>query len=347
LTTDNDLRITLAPLRIRTGPHADELNGLLNDKLRLAGLAPVADGMQTHPYCDLCRTFVKTGQQTFTRADIELLCKTEGLWRGASITEPNAKRLGIRSFLRATDYLEDTTDDLLCLLHYFDGRAIHDPTNWIKIYADVELFLNRTTKLSCPYHIHLAAHGTVAFCAGYLLDPKTGIKVSPVQSNTQGRVVWHGIATSNSVSNWRTNEYLLSEQGTELAIAVSVTHDISNDVLQYLRNSQPSISRLLHFILPRCGISAIQDGTHAFTLAQNLVSTIRSTQTHAERKGRIHLFWAAPNAFVFFLGQMARCLGSCVLYEYDFESSTPDGYLHSLQLPILPLREPLSVKEDN
>lgn len=334
LTSDDDLRITLAPLRIRIGPHADELNTWLNDRLRLAGLAPVDEGAQTHPYCDLCRTFVKTGQRVFDRAAIERLCKAEGLWRGVTFTEPTAKRIGIRSFLRATDYLEDVTDDVLCLLHHFEGRKILAPSQWTNVFEDVEAFLKRTTTSSYPHHIHLAAHGTVAFCAGYLLDSKTGVNVSPVQATNKGRVVWHGMPSTSVTPNWLLEEYFLSKQGTELAIAVSITHAIGNDVQQYLRASQAKVRRLLHVTLPTIGSSAIHDGSQAFTLAQSLVQSIRAALSDSERGSPLHLFWAAPNAFMFLFGQMARCLGPCVLYEYDFESRIPNGYEPSLRVPV-------------
>jgi hypothetical protein len=59
---------------------------------------------------------------------------------------------------------------------------------------------------------------------------------------------------------------------------------------------------------------------------------IRS-RTVRERKGVLHLFSAAPNAFLFFLGQLSRGFGRVQLYEYDFDRNIPGAYSLSIQLP--------------
>jgi len=336
LDSDEELRRTIAPVRIRSGPHLDEIKSRLNDKLCIAGLVPVVEEALSHPYDDLSRSFVKCGRSIFTRADIESICKQEKLWRGTTVTEPSAKRIGVRSFIRATEYLEDATDEHLCLTSYFEGRKLRDSKQWDEIYLEVETFLRRAVVNESSHHIHLPTHGTIAFAAGYCLDSKTGVNIIPVQSTSSGRVLWRpGRTTEDSNSKWQTEVLSANTKGHQLAIAISVTHNISNDIVSYVKRDLPIVGRVLHLRLPIPGVNSIRDGEHGYCLVQHLISEIRSQRVTSERGSWLHFFWAAPNAFAFFLGQMARNLGPCVLYEYDFESGRPGAYQQSLSLPII------------
>ncbi len=334
LTCDEDLRKTLAPVRIQTGFNFDELNARLNDKLKMAGFAPLDEQAMTHPYDDLSRSFIKRGRIAFTRAEIEAICKKENLWQGKVIAEPETHRIGIRSFIRATEYIEDATDNLLCLARHFDGRRLKDGISWDQIYTEVETFLRRSATNSCPHHIHLPTHGTIAFAAGYCLDTKSGVNIVPVQPTLSGRAIWRPDGTNPSDGMlWQFATVQTTGNGHELAVAVSVTHDILDDTVKYIRNHLPQVGRVLHLRQTTPGVNSIKDGSHAFCLAQNLISAIRTARNEDGSGLNLHLFWAAPNAFVFFVGQMARNLGPCRLYEHDLESGYQGAYQPSLRLP--------------
>jgi hypothetical protein len=73
----------------------------------------------------------------------------------------------------------------------------------------------------------------------------------------------------------------------------------------------------------------VGDGAHAFALAQQLAALFKQ-RTREERDGALHLFAASPNAFMFFLGQLAHGFGTSVLYEYDFESNALGAYQPSI-----------------
>ena len=67
-------------------------------------------------------------------------------------------------------------------------------------------------------------------------------------------------------------------------------------------------------------------------LAQKLTNIIRR-RTREERKGTLHLFISAPNALLFYLGQLALGFGRVQLYEHNFRSGHVGAYRPSLYLP--------------
>src|SRR5262249_2381428 len=159
------------PLRLSLGCTLARLRDTLNDKLQIAGLAPVDDGCLMHPYDDLTRKLLQAGKTEFTREDIETICKQENLWRGRSMPEPEVYQVGIRSFLRWAEHLEDETHTMLSLLQYFEGRRIKSPELWqSQVFPELENFISRTFRNHHLYHIHLHTHASIAFAAGYCLD---------------------------------------------------------------------------------------------------------------------------------------------------------------------------------
>jgi hypothetical protein len=326
LASDEELRHVLAPIRVKCGPTLDDLAQCMNLHIQLCGLKPVQDGAVLNPYDDLARKFIERGRTSFTRKDLEDLCRREGLWVGRAMAEPDAVRLGIRSFWRFAEQLEDETDATLCLLRHFNGRAPKDPSLWSKAIApEVEQFLRRHTSPSRPCHIRLQTHGTIAFLAGWVLDPKSGVDIVPVQDSMQGRHIWR----PQSVTAVERNRYPMWTVGTsartslggnDIILAISVTHNIQGDVATYASDKVKMASRAIHFCMPETGSAAILDGTHARLLAEELVARVRKERSGHERRGALHVFFAAPNGLMFLFGRLAHSLGSLVIYEHDFEA---------------------------
>ena len=77
-------------------------------------------------------------------------------------------------------------------------------------------------------------------------------------------------------------------------------------------------------------------------LAHQLALLIRE-RTREEQEGTLHLFISAPNAVLFFLGQLARGFGKVQLYEHTYPSDKVGDYRPSLLLsPSLLVGEELS-----
>ena len=76
------------------------------------------------------------------------------------------------------------------------------------------------------------------------------------------------------------------------------------------------------------GIGVV-DGSHAWQIAETLSAELRKYV--GSRKRRVHLFAAAPNAVVFFIGQQLG-LGNMTTYEFDFEGKRGGGYQETWSL---------------
>lgn len=337
ITDDAELYALLKPLRLWQGLNLQQLQDYLNAQLQIAGFAPVEDNKLINPYDELTRKLLQNGRTVLDRDTAEQIARSEGLWVGQTVVEPGAYRVGLRSFLRHAEQIEDETDQHICLLSHFNGRHINSKELWqTTIYPHIEQFTTDALKRRSPCHIYLHTHTSIAFAAGYCLDSKAGIDVVPMQSTREGRKLWRPNFNLPAArfQSWVSEETFINEQGKDVAIAISVTHRITPDVEMYVGQTLPMVRRIISFSLPGepCN-SAIADGTHAKRLADEIATCLKK-RSMSERQGVLHLFIAAPNGFTFFLGQLGRSFGPCILYEYNFEANQPGDYTQSLSLPV-------------
>lgn len=107
------------------------------------------------------------------------------------MAEPDAIRVGIRSFIRWAEHLEDQTDVFLDLVPNFDGRDIKSAQFWqTRLWPELEAFVSRTFRAGPRYHLYLPAHLSIGHAVGYLLDARSGIDVAPVQTSIGGIEIW-------------------------------------------------------------------------------------------------------------------------------------------------------------
>ena len=245
-------------------------------------------------------------------------------------------QIGIRSFLRRAEHMEDETVEMLDLIPHFDGRYIRDPVLWRGvIFPQVRGFLAKYEATTRPYHLLLDAHSSIAFAAGYCLEVKSGANIMPVQKFQNRKQVWDSRQSADSCtySGWFNKDYTTGSAGNEVAVAISVTHNVLDDVRVYVARNLPRVGRIIEcYPEPEPSNTAIKDAGHAYWLAQKLAASFKLRPAQ-ERSATLHIFAAAPNAFLFFLGQMARSFGVCVCYEFDFDTSKPGAYQPSLTFP--------------
>ena len=308
------------------------LNERLNENLVLAGMKPIENTGSYSPYDDLAKKLLQSGRQVFTADEIKEICEREGLWVGSRDQPDGGADLGIRSFVRRAEYMEDDTDVVLDLVPYFEGRTIREPSLWnAEVGPKVVQFLETNTRLGGAYRLRVDAHTSVAVLSGYALDTKAGVNIALVQKTRSGVEIWDTKQPASLPSQeWEFDWIEGGDAGGDLAVAISVTHDIRGDVAAFLSDAETPIRGTLTATLPRAGNTVVRDGPHALALAQVLVAELRE---HRKRGQVVHLFMAAPNGFSFVLGQHLRPVGPSVVYEFDFESGVPGAYKAGVALP--------------
>lgn len=263
---------------------------------------------------------------------------------GPSVPAKSAEplKLAIRSFWNP--YLADaeTPDDVLDLSEFFKGptgRHIKEASLWgEEVFPRLQEFLLRYARERRPIVFDFAAHATIAFAAGYCLEAKSGLDVTLLQKSIHGVQRWKAEAgPAREGRLWQeATDIPWNPKSSAVALAVSTTHDVLEDVTVYLKRSKTAVGRIVPLTIhPQPGPTAVErgDGLHALQLAQDLSLKIRA-RSPQERARPLHLFAAAPNALLFFLGQLARSFGEVQLYEHDFGSGKVGAYARSLRLPV-------------
>lgn len=339
LNSEADLRKALQTLRIYWGAGPiKRIQMILNQGLEIAGLRPVEVGLVVNQYDELIRKVRAENKAWFDRQDIEDICKRESLWIGRQPTvEDEAVQLGIRSFFPFAEHMEDETSEMICLAQNFDGRRARSLDLWQStIMPEVGRFVQRVMIPGSAYHLRLDAHGSIAFAAGYYLGNKSGIEVAITQGHATGRLTWRldPNTLQSTGPEWKTEEIpVLNAHGKDVALAISITQDVRQEVQAFIERSLPSVCKIIEFtVLPGPGNAAVRDASHAYRLVQEMIGWLPKLLSLDERHATYHIFASAPNYFQFQLGQQASSLGCCTLYEYAFGEVVPD-YSPSITIP--------------
>ena len=261
------------------------------------------------------------------------MCAREGLLSDLKPTEPTV--LGIRSFMRFAERMEDECERFVCVSKHFDKRYIREAELWHSaVLPEVRAFFANRSLRSVEHYLLLDCHSSLAFLAGYELDRKSGAQVFPVQKGVP-TTVWKPSTlprADGKDDNWQSTRTDLSGGGVDVAVSVSVTRDVTDAVRAYVTQCIPPVGCMID-ARPTggIGVQSVAGADHAIALADKLAELIRSNRPHAG--GTVHLFSAAPNAMMFFLGQHRAALGRIQLYEFDFEGERGGAYSPSLRLP--------------
>jgi hypothetical protein len=292
----------------------------LADRCELAGLKPVAPGVDHSPYDDLGARFIESGRTEHTPESLRQLVEQQGL---VATKEPPFKTtFAVRSFARFAHVPDTDGACAVDLTDLFHGRAPLAEGVWgddIKMRLDAAL--TKVETLVPPVQVALDAHLSIAWYAGHLLDPKSGVRVLLRQkSKAKGIELWD-VADARQPPLAPTWD-LSTEDGVgdELGLVISVTHDSFVDAQRYLREEVASVGPIIRAALPQLGPQAISDGPHARWLADELIRAVGQTVASG-RPRRVHIFPACPAALAFLLGQEARVWGPATIYEFTFGSA--------------------------
>ena len=333
---DNDLRVLARTLAFSEATDSlDDLRDRLDPLLRIAGLRRIPRHESAFVYDDLVFQWLAQGRIEFDRPTLLAACKQENLV--ANDGEPRPRVYGVKSFEHATDKLEDRCSKVLNLVPNFLDRQIRDHADWSKVlYPALRQFLLDAAKTDERLRLVLDAHLTLSFAAGSILNIKSGRAIE-LEQRVIDRKIWapDDVPPDPSWPTWTYAEEAIHKDGTDVAIAVSLTHDVTPAARPYLLRELPVVAKLL-VAQPSSGPSArsVTSGRHAFNLAEELTARIKSMRDKDPSIGRIHIFAACPGAFAFFLGQRQVALGPLTLYEFDFDQQRDRSYQPSLSLPL-------------
>ncbi|NNE17701.1 MAG: SAVED domain-containing protein [Myxococcales bacterium] len=304
--------------------------------LEAAGLRTPSADLAACPYESLIQQFLMNGPNSFDEKTFRELCEREGLLVEAESSSPRSLAIGVRSFVRFAERLESEVDDLVCVSANFEGRHPSTDVSWGRSASQVLAFLgdaDRRARLrAAETVIALECHGSLALLAGWELSRNSGVSAAPIQKPNLG--VWRPDEGSAVSATWVAETIERDDDVDDMAICLSVTHNVHADVEEYLSSADaPSVGRVV-LLSPVGGPSpqSIHGADHAYQLAVQLSGLLANARPN--RRARAHVFFACPNALMFFIGQQREALGRLALYEFDFGLERDGSYQHSFSLPI-------------
>lgn len=332
---EEDLRTFATVLALsETTLSLEQIRDELDQVFRAVGLRRIPPNESAFLYDDLPYQWMTQGRLEFDRQSFRQLCERESLI--AEKPEERPRVFGVKSFEHRTDKLEDRCSVVLSLLSHFNERQIISGTDWATaVYPTLSKFLVEAAKSGETLRLVLDAHLSLSFAAGSILDIKSGRNIQ-LEQRTIGAAFWSAQdkPLDPTWPAWTVTSEAIDGGGSDIAVAVSVTHDAAQQACEYARQNLLSVGQIMIFEpTGGAGATAITCGHHAFRLAESLTSRIRGART-SPGQSRLHLFIAAPGAFAFFLGQRHVALGALTLYEFDFEGATHGSYEPSLSFPI-------------
>ncbi|WP_026454396.1 SAVED domain-containing protein [Saccharomonospora iraqiensis] len=225
------------------------------------------------------------------------------------------------------DPLASDADHAIDWVDRFDGDSPYTkrrplkPNTWAQLQADIEAapgYLPAgTTAVSVTGSIRLAP----AFLVGTIFRMVTGTDLAAVQRGRAGSQLWSTNDPFDTPSVPKVIEHAIS-QGDEVAVALAIATDPTEDVLEYLREQNLPVSKLI-VLTPPSGTAndgSIPDGTAANALAVGIRDHLRRS---ARRVRRMHLFLACPMGLAVLLGNRWNRLCQTVVYE---DIKIDDGY---------------------
>ncbi|NKJ77833.1 SAVED domain-containing protein [Rhizobium laguerreae] len=321
---EDELRMLARTLMMHTRMQSGaQLREQLNDRFASVGMRQIGSDETGFAYDDLIRKLHLQGRKEFDRKSFKDLVREENLLEGPP--EPQRTTVGVRSFMHPIDNLSIRVSDVLDLVEEFDGRYLREGRSWNEdLLPRLREFVLDAARQGDHMRLVLDAHVSLAFAVGSILNVKAGKSIE-IEQRTNGKRFWSA-ADVPIDSVWPTIVTARTEMesgGSDLAVAIGLTHDIVPMVHDYLK-SRPDIGALLTVTLDKGSASgaSVKSGSHAMMLAEAVAAAVRK-----ERRGStLHVFIAAPNGFTFFLGQQQQALGRTAVYEWDHDGPKGNGY---------------------
>ncbi|MGQ7244866.1 SAVED domain-containing protein [Salinicola sp. V024] len=306
--------------------------------LEVVGLKTPSADRTACPYQSLIQQFLMNGPNSFDETSFRELCEREGLLTTRSCGHPRPLAIGVRSFVRFAERLESEVDEMICVSNNFEGRHLASGGSWYTATSQLLSFLSdpdrRARLRGVPSAIALECHGSFALLAGWELSRNSGVDLAPIQKPSLE--IWSPSPDADCATSWIAQEFELASENLDIAICLSVTHDVRADVEAFLTmEGAPQVGRLV-VVSPDGGPSpqSIKGPDYAYRLAVQFPSVL--AKARRSRAACAHIFFACPNALMFFIGQQREALGRVTLYEFDFGIEKDGSYSNSISLPVAP-----------
>lgn len=332
---DNQLKTFLRMISISERVESlASLSERLDDRFALVGLKRVSPSESNYLYDDLIFKLLSQERTEIDLHSFEDMCRQEGVLDHSQKTDTSTT-IGIRSFMHPIDDLKNRCDTMLDLVPVFDGRYVRDSADWSnELLPRLRDFVVQTARSISHIRVIVDAHVSLAFATGSVLNVKSGRSIE-IEQRSAGCRFW-SMNDQSYKQEWPDIEIrrdLIADTGQDIALAIGITHDVSEAVRTYARNHAQDIGNII-YCLPEGGASqkSIHCGHHAWALAESIVKSLSELYAQNSRPSHTHIFIAAPNAFAFFLGQQQQAIGPCTIYEWDFESRRGGGYSKGLVL---------------
>ena len=322
LEDDEQLRGIVRNLRVVDGNRSlQELREQINVKAAAVGVLACNAAESDFRYDELARQLKVRKLNALDRAALLQFFEEEGLLVGRP-TEPDPfLPIAIRSFLGpAADIVGAAPEDTLLLTDEFRQRYLQEGREWQRdVRPKVERFLREAVKKSPKLRMILDAHASISFLAGAVLDLKSGVEMQLVQKGRVGTRTWRADDGSGAKgSRFEIEEEQLA-RGRDIAIAISVSQPTVAQVRAYLAERLPVVGKFISCAMPAGpGQRSVAGGEHAAALAEQISNCVRVVK-EKDPDAVIHIFAAAPNTLLFYLGQHHQAIAPCIVYEYDFD----------------------------
>jgi hypothetical protein len=199
------------------------------------------------------------------------------------------------------------------------------------VFPELRQFLIQSARDKDQLRLIFDTHVSLAFGVGAILNVKSG-KAIEIEQRAGGRHIWS--ATDKPLDPaWPM--LAIDEEtvqgGADLAVAVSLTHDVAPAVRPYVQKLAAVGTLMTASPVDGPSYHSVRSCGHAAAMVSSLLGAIRASGKGGPR--RVHLFIAGPHAFAFFLGQSQAAIGAVSIYEWDFDGLRDGDYSVGLELP--------------
>ena len=335
LEDDKQLRAIVRGLRVVDGYRSlQELRDQINFKAEAVGILACNAAKSDFRYDELARQLKVRKLSALNRETLLQICEEEGLLVERTSEPDQFLPIAIRSFLGpAADIVGAAPDDTLLLTDDFRRRYLQEGREWQRnIRPKVEGFLRSAVKKCAKLRLILDAHASIAFLAGAVLHLKSGVETELIQKGRVGTRTWR----VDDDSGAKGNRFEIAEEqlgvGRDIAIAISVSQPTTSQVRAYLATKLPDVSKLISCAMPTGpGQRSVAGGEHAAALAEQVSNHVRAVKED-DPDAVIHIFAAAPNTLLFYLGQHHQAMAPCIVYEFDFDRQAHKTYQPSFTI---------------